>query len=165
MIIDMQKEYFTGEAKESMTTASEYINEVVGYFREKKLPIIWVQDIDRESGVIPDTEGFEVIDLLQKESDEIIIHKEYGNSFNKTECGNFLRRENIDVIVITGFCAENCVLSTYRGALDWDFTPVLLKNGIASGDNENLRFVEKISDVVSYKIIKKMLENISDASL
>jgi nicotinamidase-related amidase len=52
MIIDMQKEYFTGYAKESMTAAAEYINEVVGYFREKKLPIIWVQDIDRDSGVV-----------------------------------------------------------------------------------------------------------------
>ena len=160
MIIDMQKEYFTGNAKESMTAASEYINEVVGYFKEKKLPIIWVQDIDKESGVIPGAEGFEVIDLLDKESDEIKIHKEYGNSFNKTECGNILKKEKVDVIVITGFCAENCVLSTYRGALDWDFTPVLLKNGIASGDNENLKFVEKISDVVSYKIIRKMLQNI-----
>jgi nicotinamidase-related amidase len=27
MIIDMQKEYFTGYAKESMTAAAEYINE------------------------------------------------------------------------------------------------------------------------------------------
>lgn len=99
--------------------------------------------------------------MLEKESDEIGIQKEYGNSFNKTECGNILKRKNVDVIVITGFCAENCVLSTYRGALDWDFTPVLLKNGIASGDNENLKFVEKISDVVSYTIIRKILGNIS----
>jgi nicotinamidase-related amidase len=159
MIIDMQKEYFTGYAKESMISASEYINEVAGYFREKKLPIIWVQDIDREDGVIPDTVGFEIIDLLEKKSNEFSIYKEYGNSFNKTECGNLLKAENVDVVIITGFSAEYCVLSTYRGALDWDFTPVLLKNGIASNDKENLRFVEKISDVVSYKIIGKMLEN------
>ena len=160
MIIDMQKEYFTGYAKESMTAAAEYINEVAGYFREKKLPIIWVQDIDRDSGVVPDTEGFEVIELLEKKRDEISIHKEYGNSFNKTECGNILKREEVDVIVITGYCAENCVLSTYRGAQDWDFTPVILKNGIASGDNGNLKFVQNISDIVSYKIIRKLLENI-----
>ena len=113
MIIDMQKEYFTGLAKKSMTEASEYINEVLGYFRERKLPIVWVQDIDKKCGVVPDSEGFEIIDLLEKQNNEISIFKEYGNSFNKTECGNILKKENVDVIVITGYCAEYCVLSTY----------------------------------------------------
>lgn len=160
MIIDMQKEYFTGSSKESMTTASEYINEVLGYFREKKLPVVWVQDIDKESGVVPDTVGFEIINLLKKETSEISIFKEYGNSFNKTECGNILKSEKIDVIVITGYCAEHCVLSTYIGAKDWDFIPVMLKNGTASGDKENLKFVEKINDTIPYNILKKMFDNI-----
>ena len=93
MIIDMQKEYFTGYSKESMTNASEYINEVLGYFRERKLPVLWVQDVDKINGIVPDTEGFELIDLLQKEDDEISIFKEYGNSFNKTECGNILKKQ------------------------------------------------------------------------
>ena len=160
MIIDMQKEFFKGSSKESMTDASEYINEVLGYFREKKLPIVWVQDIDKESGVIPDAVGFELIDLLKKEKNEVSIFKEYGNSFNKTQCRIILKKEQVDVIVIAGYCAENCVLSTYRGAEDFDFSPVLLKNGIASGDNENLKFVEKISDQIPYNILKKMLENV-----
>lgn len=160
MIIDMQKEYFTGSSKESMTSASEYINEVVGYFRRKELPIIWVQDIDRDSGVVPGTDGFEIIDILERKEGDLYIHKEYGNSFNKTECSSILRKEGADVVIMAGYCAEYCVLATYRGAQDQDFTPVLLKNGIASGDPENLRFVEKISDTVSYKLIKKMLENV-----
>jgi hypothetical protein len=37
MIIDMHKECFTGPSKKSMTDASEYINEVLGNFREKKI--------------------------------------------------------------------------------------------------------------------------------
>ncbi|NQT60489.1 MAG: isochorismatase family protein [Bacteroidetes bacterium] len=142
-----------------MTVASEYINEVAGYFRKKNLPIVWIQDIEKESGVVPDTEGFEVIDLLDKKSDEISIYKEYGNSFNKTECGNILIKEGVDVIIMAGFSAESCVLATYRGAMDLDFMPVLLRHGVISGDKENLRFVEKICDTVSYKMIGKMLEN------
>ncbi len=160
MIIDMQKEYFTGLSKESMTAASEYINEVLGYFRNKSLPIIWVQDIDKESGVIPGTNGFEVIEILQKEKNEISIFKEYGNSFNKTECGDILNSKDVDVVFITGYCAEYCVLSTYRGAQDWDFTPVIIKNGIASGDKDNLGFVEKITDTIPYNILHKILENL-----
>ena len=38
-----------------------------------------------------------------------------------------------------------------------DFIPVLLlKNGTASGDSENLKFVEKISDTITYNNIIKM---------
>lgn len=160
MIIDMQKEYFNGKAKESMTNASMYINEVIGYFRDKKLPIIWIQDLDKECGVIPGKEGFDIIDLLKIKQGDFIIHKEYGNSFNKTDCINLLKEHDIDFILMSGYCAENCVLSTYRGALDLDLTPILLKKGIASGDSENLKFVEKISDTIDYNIVKKMLENV-----
>lgn len=159
MIIDMQKEYFKGAAKESMIAASEYINEVLGYFRNKELPILWIQDIDKGGGVVPNTVGFEIIELLNKEKDDVIIRKEYGNSFNKTECEKFLKEKSVDVVFITGYCAENCVLSTYRGALDLDFIPVIVKNGIASGNEENLAFVEKISDTISYNIIGKILED------
>lgn len=161
MIIDMQKEYFSGKSKESMIKASEYINEVLGSFREKRLPIIWVQDMDKDCKVIPGTDGFEVIDLLKRKDGEISIHKEYGNTFNKTECGTILKSKDIDVIFMAGYCAENCVLSTYRGSLDLDFVPFLIQNAIASGDQENLLFVEKICDTVPYNIISKILENIT----
>lgn len=161
MIIDMQKEYFSGESKESMINASEYINEVLDYFRDKKLPVIWVQDIDKDCEVIPGADGFEVIDLLKRKDEEISIYKEYGNTFNKTECGTILKNNDVDVIFMAGYCAENCVLSTYRGSLDLDFTPFLIKNAIASGDQENLIFVEKICDTVPYNMISKILENIS----
>jgi nicotinamidase-related amidase len=159
MIIDLQKEYFTGTLKEPMTSASEYINEVAGYFRKKKLPIVWVQDIDKDSGVFPNTEGFEMIDILTRKSTEISIHKEYGNSFNKTECGAILKKEGVDVIIMAGYCAESCILATYRGAVDLDFMPVLLRHGVVSDDKENLRFIEKICDTISYNMIRKMLEN------
>ena len=69
-----------------------------------------------------------------------------------------LEKHKADIIVITGYCAENCVLSTYRGALDLDFLPVILKNGIASGKEENKEFVERISNIISYPVLKKLSE-------
>jgi nicotinamidase-related amidase len=52
-------------------------------------------------------------------------------------------------IILSGYCAEYCVLSTYRGAKDLDFKPVLLRNALASGNRKNIRFVEDISDTIS----------------
>jgi len=58
----------------------------------------------------------------------------------------------------TGFCAEYCVLATYRGAEDLDLTPVLLRGALASGSLENIAFVESVSDVISYGALKRVLE-------
>ncbi len=158
MVIDLQKAFYNGESLESMDNACEYINAILPLFRKKGLPIIWVQDMDKEDGVVPGTEGFEFIDCLKPENGEHRIHKEYGNSFNKTNVIEILNKNDIDTVVITGYCAEYCVLSTYRGALDHDLTPVILRNGIASGNKNNIRFVEDISNVISYGILRKILE-------
>ncbi len=158
MIIDVQKAFYKGYAKESMNNACEYINAILPLFRKCKYPILWIQDEDEEDGVVPGKECFDFIDLLTPEKSEYRIHKKYGNSFNKTECKKILEEHKTDIIVITGYCAENCVLSTYRGALDLDFLPVILKNGIASGKEENKEFVERISNIISYPVLKKLLE-------
>jgi len=155
MIIDMQKAFYEGNSKISMDSAVEYINAAIEMFRAKNLPIIWVQD---KSDVAPREIGFDFIDQLKPQEKDYRIIKEYGNSFNKTECGKIVKEEKIDTIIITGYCAEYCVLSTYRGALDLDIVPIIFRGSIASGAKENIRFVESISDIASYQVLKKLIK-------
>jgi len=157
LVIDMQKAFFKDDSKKSMEKASEYINYTVALFRDNNKPIIWIQDEDLEDGNVSGTPGFEIIELLSPQKDEKRIIKHYGNSFNKTELLDYLLNEKIDTVIITGFCAEYCILSTYRGALDHDLTPILLKNAIASGSNENIKFVEDINDTITIKILEKII--------
>jgi nicotinamidase-related amidase len=157
MIIDMQKAFYEGNSKSSMDAAVEYINAAIDIFRKNKMPIIWVQDKD---DVVPGDEGFDLIDSLKPLENDYRIIKEYGNAFNKTDALNILQKENIDTVLITGYSAEFCVLSTYRGALDLDVVPFILRGSIASGKNENIQFVESISDIISYNILHKWMENI-----
>jgi nicotinamidase-related amidase len=159
LVIDMQKHFvFTNEEKTKLVLqASEYINEGLALFRKKHLPIICVQHIDEECGVIPGVEGFNNIEQLKFGSSDIFITKTYNNAFNKTKLEQILREHNVDTIIISGYCAEYCVLSTYRGALDLDFTPIILRNAIASGIKENICFVENINDLISLGALQKML--------
>ncbi len=159
LIIDLQKEYYCGLAEKSMNEACEYINEMIPYFRKNKLPVIWIQDVDEASGVIPGSRGFEFIDLLKPLKEEYSIHKYYGNSFNKTELHSILKKENIDTPILCGYAAENCVLSTYRGALDLDLHPVILQNGIASSRTGAVSFVSEISQLISYEILTRVIED------
>jgi nicotinamidase-related amidase len=64
----------------------------------------------------------------------------------------------VDTVIISGFCAEYCILSTYRGALDKDFTPALLSWALASVNPANIPFVESINDKVSLEFLRKALE-------
>jgi len=162
MVIDMQKEFYRGETLSQMDAAAEYINYVLPRFEERGLPVIYVQDLDEEDGVVPGIEGFEFIDSLSPKDGAIRIHKRYGNSFNKTELDSILKGHGVDTIVLTGFCAEFCVLSTYRGAKDLDYFPVLLKNGIASTQEANKEFVEKISETITAGVLVKLLTDVAE---
>lgn len=157
MIIDMQNAYCAGGAVEQMAAASEYINWVLPKFREKNLPVIWVYNIDEDDGAVPGNAAFEFIEVLRPAEGDIKIHKHYGNSFNKTDADKILKENGVDTIVMTGFCAEYCVLSTYRGAKDLDYFPVLLKNGIASVKEENKQFVENISETITAGMLMNLL--------
>src|SRR5829696_9073906 len=159
MVIDMQKEFYVGPTKDQMDRATEYINYVIPMFEKKGLPIIWVQDLDEGEGVVPGKDGFEFIDSLRPKTDAIRIHKTYGNSFNRTDVDKILKENDVDTVVLTGFCAEHCVLSTYRGAKDLDYFPVVLKNGIASTGDANKEFVENISETITAGVLAKLLKH------
>jgi nicotinamidase-related amidase len=131
---------------------------VVPLFRKKGLPVIWVYDRDDHDEVVPGNPRFELVEWLHPQDGDLKITKMYGNAFTKTELGSILEAQGVDTLIIAGFSAEYCVLSTYRGALDLDLTPVLLHHGTASEDRQAVEFVEKISTLVSYAMLAKILE-------
>ncbi len=90
---------------------------------------------------------------------DIHIVKTYGNGFNKTQLSETLRNYGVDTVIISGYCAEYCVLSTYRRRhVDMDFKPILLRDALASGKPENIKFVESVNDVVSFGALKRLIE-------
>ena len=157
LIIDMQKAFFEGNSRDSMIRASDHINYAVELFRSNNKRVIWIQDEDEEDGNVQGAESFKIIDLLKPNEEEKVFIKHYGNSFNKTGLLDYLTLEKIHVIIISGYCAEYCILSTYKGALDHDLTPILLRNAIASGIEENIKFVESICEIISIRALEKML--------
>ncbi|NLM97229.1 MAG: isochorismatase family protein [Halanaerobiaceae bacterium] len=158
MIVDLQKAFYDGYAKESMDSAVRTINEVLPSFRKTGCPVLWIQHLGKGDGILPGTEGFELIDGLKPETGDYHIYKEYQNSFNKTESTRILRENDVDIVVVAGYCAEYCVISTYKGALDYDFFPVILKDGIASWKKGNEELIESITNVISPAVLKKIME-------
>ena len=159
LVIDMQKHYaFANEEKTRLTLrAVDFINTAIDLFRKKRLPVICIQHKEEAEGVVPGADGFNNIDQLAINPDDTHIIKTYGNAFNKTSLEETLRKLGVDTVILTGYCAEYCVLSTCRGALDINMVPIILRNAISSGIPENIRFVENVNEVISLGALQAVL--------
>jgi nicotinamidase-related amidase len=159
LVIDVQNEFFNlnQACSDSLKSAIEYINAAIGLFRKKNLPIIVIQHKSEEEGLVPGKSDFDVPESVKLEPQDMRIVKTYGNSFTKTGLAERLRELGVDTVIVTGFCAEFCVLSTYRGAQDLDFTPIMLKGSLASDNAEHIRFVEEIAETISSGALKALL--------
>jgi len=159
LVVDVQNEFFkiNQACSDSLKSAIEYINVAMGLFRKKNLPIVVIQHKSEEQDLVPGKSGFDVPDSVKLEPQDMRVVKTYGNSFAKTGLAEKLRELGVDTVIVTGFCAEFCVLSTYRGAQDVDFTPIILKGSLASDSVEHIRFVEEITETISYGALKTLL--------
>jgi nicotinamidase-related amidase len=159
LVIDVQKAFFeiSPTTAQSLGEAIEYINAAITLFREKGLPVISIQHVDESEKLVPGEVGYELPDELAILPTDLHIAKTYGNAFTKTPLADELRALGVDGVIVTGFCAEYCVLSTYRGALDLDLKPIILRGSLASVEPEHIPFVENINDVISYGALKGFL--------
>ncbi len=159
LVIDVQNEFFNVSqgCSASLKSAIEYINAVIDLFRKKNLPIVVIQHKNEEQGLVQGKSGFDVPESVKLEPQDTRIVKTYSNSFTKTGLAEKLKKLGVDTVIVTGFCAEYCVLSTYKGAEDFDFKPIVLKGSLASDNVEHIRFVEEISEVISFGALKTLL--------
>lgn len=159
LVIDVQKAFFeiNPATTQSLNAAIEYINAAMDLFRKKDLPVISVQHSDESDNLVPGATGFDLPEALKVLPTDLHIIKTYGNAFNKTPLLEHLHALGVDTVIITGFCAEFCVLSTCRGAEDADLEAIILRGSIASVTPEHIAFVEAINEVISFGALRAVL--------
>lgn len=137
------------DLKRSVEKRIDVINGAIAWFRGKNLPVIVGCTENEEEGVLHGTKGFEVPDSIDVEETDFIATKRHANAFANPDLGARLRNERCDTVVIVGLSASGCVLATYFSAFDFDVRPYLLKGGVASANEEHVRFAEEICDTLS----------------
>jgi nicotinamidase-related amidase len=135
--------------RRSVEQRLDLINEAIAWFRSKKLPIIVGYTENEDEGLLSGTVSFEVPKTVDIEKTDPKVTKRHANAFANPELGAMLKREVCDTIVIVGLSASGCVLATYFSAVDWNVRPYLLKGGVASANEEHVRFAEDICDTIS----------------
>lgn len=151
LIIDMQHAHLEEAEKKVIGRACEYINYVAGMLRSKEHVIIHIQDIEGMSEA--HREAYQTIPEIPIKEQDLVVTKEFGNSFWQTELEKMLREHDVELLIIAGNAAEHCVLATYNGANERGFKPVILQNGIVSAHGEAITATYRDRNVISHPVI------------
>lgn len=158
LIIDLQEGHISGPRRRGeVGIACEYINHVSGMFREAGMPIVVIQDIEVDGGI--ESEDFAVIPEIELTGGELILHKEWPNSFWMTNLEETLRQEGVDFVIVCGFAAEHCVTFTYNGAKERGFGAAYLQNGLLGQHPDAVRAVTDVRPLISYPVLASILKS------
>jgi nicotinamidase-related amidase len=125
------------------------VSKILNYFRENKLPLVFVRRIHRKNGsdvdkqrtalfkntggfLVEGSRGAEIIDQLKPLPSEIVITKKRWSAFFHTELDLMLRREKIEDLIICGIQTPNCIRATFTDAISLDYNVIVLEDGTAS---------------------------------
>lgn len=137
ILIDLQNDYFPGGAMElvGIEKASEITQQLLSHFREQQLFIVHVQHISIQEGAfffLPDTKGVKIHESVKPLPGELIIQKNYPNSFLKTTLLDELKKAKIGELVVCGAMSHMCIDATVRAAVDLGFQCILIQNACAT---------------------------------
>lgn len=145
IIIDIQNDYFQGGNCELVKPieASLKAKELLEYFRENQMPVFHVQHINLRKGAtyfLPNTKGVEIHENVKPLENEIIIQKNFPNSFLETNLEVELEKLSVNELVICGMMSHMCIDSTTRAAFDLGFDCIVAHDACTTKD---LVFLDK----------------------
>lgn len=137
------------DLRKSLEARLGLINEAISWFRKRGFPVIVGYTEDPEQGLVPGARSYETPGSVHVTDADLKATKRHASAFGNPEFGATLKREGCDALVIVGLSASGCVLATYWSAFDWGVRPYLLEGGVASHNEEHVRFAEEICDTVA----------------
>ncbi|SCY88850.1 Nicotinamidase-related amidase [Paenibacillus polysaccharolyticus] len=156
LIVDMQESIVRQKMdQKAIDHACEYINHVANVLRSNDHVVVHIQDVEGMEGAEP--EQYQVISEIDVDGEDITITKESSNAFWQTNLEQTLKDLGVELLIVSGFAAEECVLFTYNGAMERGFRPVMLQNGILSTHPEVISSTYRDRNVISYPVVDYLI--------
>ncbi len=139
IVIDLQNDYFSGGTMElaGIEAAAANARLLLDRYRETGSAVIHVQHLAVRPGAtffLPETSGAEINELVAPQANEIVVVKNYPNSFRDTPLLEILKQEKVDHLVICGAMSHMCIDATVRAAFDFGFTCLVAEDACATRD-------------------------------
>lgn len=141
IIIDIQNDYFPGGkfTLDNSEKAGANAARVLNYFRQKGLPVIHIKHISVKEGAfffLPETKGVNIHECVKPLEDEIVVIKNFPNSFLKTNLESELKKLGVENLVICGMMSNMCVDATTRAAADKGYTCTVVRDACCGASLE-----------------------------
>lgn len=141
LVIDVQNEYFTGLLPVSYPQNSiQNILDVIETAKETGIPVIIVQHTATAKGskaFVKGTHGWELHDSIKDIDVEHYVEKALPSSFVGTDLEEWLRKSDIDTVVISGYMTQHCCDTTARYAHHLGFNVEFLSDATGTLDFNN----------------------------
>lgn len=139
LLIDIQNDYFPGGKMElnGAEAAARQAAKVLQCFRDRRLPIVHIAHEGVRAGAtffLPGTEGQKIHPLVQPQTGESVLTKNFPNSFLGTSLLELLRRLAVSRLVVVGMMTHMCVDATARAAKDLGLHCTLVHDATATRD-------------------------------
>lgn len=153
MVIDAQKginEDAHWGGNRNNPDAEGNIAQLLKKWRELRYPVIIVQHCSRSSTspLRPHCNGNDLMGFLQLQQHEKLIQKFTTSVFVKTDLLQYIEREKISSLTITGFVTNNSVEATARSAGDLGIVATVVSDATACFDKIAMDGKKYTSDLV-----------------
>jgi len=132
LVIDVQNEYFTGKLPVTYPANSfENILKAIDFSIENKIPVIAVQHTAStpESPVFRKaSKEWELHDEIRKRPFDKLIEKKLPGTFSGTDLENYLKKNNIKELIISGYMTQMCCDTTSRQAFHMGYSVKFLSD-------------------------------------
>lgn len=134
LIIDIQEGLTNKKGLYKTSLFFETVNSAIKKYREQKQMLIFVHHNNNQlrSG----TKEWEIDKRIDKREEDIILQKQHGNAFEKTELKSLLLQKNIKELLVCGMVTHGCIRATCLGGINEGFDTYLLSNGHTSWNKD-----------------------------
>nr|WP_298415316.1 cysteine hydrolase family protein [uncultured Halomonas sp.] len=134
ILIDCQNTYREGVLQlTGVEDALQEAKKLLDQARKIDVPIIHVRhDAGKGSPFDINADIGAIADIVAPQEGELIVTKNYPNSFFQTNLDEHLKPLGVTNLVLTGFMTHMCVLATAQGGFNLGYAPTVVANTTAS---------------------------------
>jgi nicotinamidase-related amidase len=157
IVVDVQQGLF--ERSQPIYRAEAMLdtfNALIDEARQASTPVIYIQH-ENENTLVRGTQEWQLHPRIQPLHPEVVVHKQYGNAFEKTILQEELTERDVSRVVICGLVTHGCVRATCLGALNLGYEVVLVADGHSSFSKDAVKLIKKWNRTLERKGVELVL--------
>lgn len=134
IVIDMQTSLVEGNPYHR-DILIENIRSLIDMGRKKNMAVIYIRHHGKSSGLVKNSDGWQIYKALTPQNDEKIFDKQYNSAFKNTRLKQYLEEKKIKNLILVGMQTEYCIDVTCKVAFEYGFKIVIPEDAISTYDN------------------------------